>query len=146
MASEVDEPKTLAVVRARVASRPDALWEQLGRRDGSETPSAGYRRLRLATLDAERAEVLKIRSTGKVDHEVIDEVLSTLDIEESMLTIAAQRSERLLDVRTHAGSRPGHRQLRAPGRARGGSWTPPGPATARTAYARTPARCTCGCA
>jgi Na+/H+ antiporter len=97
MASEVDEPAILDVVRARVASRSDSLWEQLGRRDGSETPSEGYRRLRLATLEAERGEVLKIRNTGKVAHEVIDEVLSTLDIEESMLTIAVQRSERLLD-------------------------------------------------
>lgn len=106
MSSEVDEPETLAVVRARVASRPDALWEQLGRRDGSETPSAGYRRLRLATLDAERGAVLKIRSTGKVDHEVIDEVLSTLDIEESMLTTAVQRSERLLDSEPMPGTAP----------------------------------------
>ena len=106
MSSEVDDSNTLDVVRARVAGRPDALWEQLGRRDGSETPSAAYRRLRLATLDAERGEVLKIRSTGKVDHEVIDEVLSTLDIEESMLAAAVQRSERLLDSEPMPGTAP----------------------------------------
>jgi CPA1 family monovalent cation:H+ antiporter len=91
-----DEPATVQLVRDRVAARPDALWEQLGSgRDNNETPSEQYRRLRLGTMQAERAEVLKIRSSGTVDHEVIEQVLASLDIEESMLTIATERSERL---------------------------------------------------
>ena len=83
------------LVRSRLASRPNALWEKLGRNDGSETPTEEYRRLRLATLATERDEVLKIRSTGIVDHDVIEQVLAALDIEESTLTIATARSDRL---------------------------------------------------
>ena len=58
-------------------------------------PAEEYRRLRLQTITAERAEVLRIRSTGTVDHDVIEEVLGSLDIEESMLTIATERSDQL---------------------------------------------------
>ena len=36
-------------------------------------------------LAAERAEVLRIRDAGEVDHEVLDQVLGALDVEESML-------------------------------------------------------------
>ena len=50
----------------------------LGRRDGGETPSEQYRRLRLKTLDVERDEVLKIRSSGTIDHDVLEEVLASL--------------------------------------------------------------------
>ena len=96
VATPDDEPATVQLVRDRVAARPDALWEQLGSgRNSDETPSEQYRRLRLATMRAERDEVLKIRSSGTVDHDVIEQVLASLDIEESMLTIATERSERL---------------------------------------------------
>ena len=91
-----DEPSTVQLVRDRVAARPDALWEQLGSgRDSDETPAEQYRRLRLATMQAERNEVLRIRSNGTVDHDIIEQVLAAFDIEESMLTIAAERSDRL---------------------------------------------------
>jgi uncharacterized UBP type Zn finger protein len=39
--------------------------------------------------------VLKIRSSGTVDHDIIEQVLGSFDIEESMLTIATERSDRL---------------------------------------------------
>ncbi|UUZ60746.1 UBP-type zinc finger domain-containing protein [Nocardioides sp. B-3] len=39
-------------------------------------------------IDAERQKVLKIRSTGTVPSEVVREVLSILDVEESMLDIS----------------------------------------------------------
>ena len=45
-------------------------------------------------LKAEREEVLRIRDTGSVDHDVLDEVMQTLDLEESMLTIADDRNAR----------------------------------------------------
>ena len=90
-----DAPETLEQLRDRITSRPHALWERLGRSDAGETPAEEYRRLRLATIQAERGEVLRIRSAGTVDHEVIEEVLGALDIEESTLTIALQRSDRL---------------------------------------------------
>ena len=76
--------------------------EKLGRRDGTETPAEEYRRLRLATLAIEREQVLEIRSSGTVDHDVIEEVLAALDVEESMLTISAQRAEELEEGQTVA--------------------------------------------
>jgi CPA1 family monovalent cation:H+ antiporter len=42
-------------------------------------------------LDAERDKVLKVRSTGAIPHEVVEDVLGALDIEESMLDIPTQR-------------------------------------------------------
>ncbi|MFL6028324.1 MAG: cation:proton antiporter [Friedmanniella sp.] len=91
-----DEPATVQLVRDRVAARPDALWEKLGSgRGNNETPAEQYRRLRLAALQGERDEVLKIRSSGTVDHDIIEQVLASLDIEESMLTIATERADRL---------------------------------------------------
>ena len=63
----------------------------------AETPSELYRRLRLQTLQVERDEVLKIRSSGTIDHDVVEQVLATLDIEESMLTIATRRADQLTE-------------------------------------------------
>ncbi len=51
----------------------------------------------MRTLQAERDEVLKIRSSGSVDQDVLAEVLATLDVEESMLSVAAARSDRLAE-------------------------------------------------
>ena len=91
-----DEPSAVQLVRDRISSRADALWEKLGTgRDSTETPAEQYRRLRLGTMQAERDEVLRIRSSGTVDHDVIEQVLASFDIEESMLTIATERADRL---------------------------------------------------
>ncbi|HEX8510154.1 MAG TPA: Na+/H+ antiporter [Propionibacteriaceae bacterium] len=90
-----DSAETLDLLRDRISRRPHALWERLGSTGEVETPAEEYRRLRLQTLQAERDEVLRVRSSGTVDHEVIAQVLATLDIEESTLTLAAERSERL---------------------------------------------------
>ena len=46
-------------------------------------------------IDVERGRVLEIRSTGTVPHEVIDEVLSMLDVEESMLDHSSAERERV---------------------------------------------------
>lgn len=92
-----DSAETLSLLRERIGSRADALWERLGATGEVETPAEEYRRLRLQTLTAERDEVLRIRSTGTVDHEVIEQVLATFDIEESMLTIATGRADPLTD-------------------------------------------------
>ena len=91
-----DAPRTVEMLRDRIASRPEAMWEKLGR-PGDETPAEQYRRLRLQTIDIERDEVLKIRSSGTVDHDIIEQVLGSFDIEESMLTIATERSDRLAE-------------------------------------------------
>ena len=90
-----DAPETVKLLRDRIAARPDALWEKLGRPGDDETPAEQYRRLRLQTIDIERDEVLKIRSSGTVDHDIIEQVLGSFDIEESMLTIATERSAQL---------------------------------------------------
>ena len=92
-----DAPETVKLLRDRIAARPDALWEKLGRPSDDETPAEQYRRLRLQTIDIERDEVLKIRSSGTVDHDIIEQVLGSFDIEESMLTIATERSAQLTE-------------------------------------------------
>lgn len=82
-----DAQATLDQLRERISRRTNEMWEHLGTGSEVETPAEEYRRLRLATLAAERAEVLRIRSLGQVDHDVIDDVLYTFDVEESMLTV-----------------------------------------------------------
>jgi CPA1 family monovalent cation:H+ antiporter len=97
-ADEDDPYDTVAALRRRVEQRDFAAWERLGR-DGpeSEAPSEAYARLRLAMLQAERRRVLEVRSTGRVPHEVVEDVLHSLDVEESMLDRAADRRDRLRD-------------------------------------------------
>lgn len=97
-----DSAETLDLLRTRLRDRPNAIWERLGTGTDLETPSEEYRRLRLATLQVERNEVLRIRYHGKVDHEVIDQVLSQLDIEESMLEGVSARSDAIRDQPLHA--------------------------------------------
>lgn len=94
MAGPDADPAVVKRVRTRVKAVPEGLWERLGSGEGT-TPAEEYRALRLQTITAERSEVLRIRATGTVDHEVIDEVLASLDIEESMLTLVAQRADEL---------------------------------------------------
>jgi CPA1 family monovalent cation:H+ antiporter len=92
-----DAPETVDLLRSRINARPEAMWERLGRSSDEETPSELYRRLRLQTLQAERDEVLKIRSSGTIDHDVVEQVLAALDIEESTLTIASRRTDQLIE-------------------------------------------------
>ncbi len=79
-------------LRDRIGTAPDRLWEKLGSPD-TETPADQYRRLRLETLQVQRDEVLKARSSGTVDHDVVEAVLGSFDVEESMLTSAVERSD-----------------------------------------------------
>jgi CPA1 family monovalent cation:H+ antiporter len=83
------------VVRERVERRDFAAWERLGDDNAeAETPSEAYARLRRQMLAAERARVLEVRDTGRVPHEVVEDVLGALDVEESMLDRSVERSER----------------------------------------------------
>jgi len=71
---------------ARGESRTNAAWERLGPGESERaTPSEGYRRLRLRMLGAERGELLRVRDSGVMDHEVLQTVMSMLDLEESMI-------------------------------------------------------------
>jgi Na+/H+ antiporter len=93
-----DSERVLQMIRERIRFRANSIWERLGAPGEVETPAEEYRRLRLQTLQVERDEILKIRATGTVDHDVIEQVLASLDIEESMLTMATERSEQVADA------------------------------------------------
>jgi len=80
-----EDPHEVAdTLRERVRRRSDAAWERVATSDAL-TPSEIYSKKRRLMIEAERARVLEIRSTGTVAHEVVEEVLALLDVEESML-------------------------------------------------------------
>ena len=87
-------------LRQRAEDRTTAAWERLGRgrEDENETPSEAYRRARLMTLAAERAELLRLRDAGEADHHVLSTVMVQLDIEESLLERLEDRSEAVRDT------------------------------------------------
>ncbi|MFE1591245.1 Na+/H+ antiporter [Nocardia sp. NPDC058705] len=73
-------------LRQRLTWRSNAAWERLGRPEAElVTPTAEYRRLRLAMLRAERDAVLKVRDKGAADYEVLQHVFAQLDLEESII-------------------------------------------------------------
>ena len=86
-------------LRQRSLERANAVWERLGTQ--IETPSVVYARLRSRMLDAERAEVLRIRRLGLVDQTVLSQALDTLDVEETVLdkTVVASSAERPTELR-----------------------------------------------
>ncbi len=98
---EADDPHGVCdVIRQRVDQRNFAAWEQLSTTSGQESPSDLYARARLAMINAERAKVLEVRSSGMVPSEVIRDVLNVLDIEESMLdTAVAEDAVAVRDLR-----------------------------------------------
>ena len=83
--AETDDPSVIDRLEERTRSRADAAWERLGAPSDDETPSESYRRLRSEMLAAERAVVLEARDSGKVDDEILRDVLAVLDTEESLL-------------------------------------------------------------
>jgi CPA1 family monovalent cation:H+ antiporter len=92
---EEDDPHSVAeMIRVRVQHRDFAAWERVGAGAG-ETPSETYARWRKMMIDAERKRVLEIRDTGTVPHEVVDEVLAMLDVEESMLDYTEDQRDRV---------------------------------------------------
>ncbi|HEX8079200.1 MAG TPA: Na+/H+ antiporter [Jatrophihabitans sp.] len=85
--SDEDTPaEVIEGLRHRVGHQVNAAWERLGP-DESDllTPSEHYRRLRLVMLQAEREELLKVRDSGVLDHEVLQAVMRVLDLEESLI-------------------------------------------------------------
>jgi CPA1 family monovalent cation:H+ antiporter len=98
---EYDDPQGVVdLIRQRLDQRNFAAWERLSTVADRESPSDLYARVRLAMLEAEREKVLKIRETGKVDSEVIADVLALLDVEESMLDIATEERRELREYST----------------------------------------------
>ncbi len=89
---EHDPHGVAEVIRERVRRREYTAWERVGAGE-DETPSETYSRWRKLMIDSERGRVLEIRSTGTVAHEVLDEVLAMLDVEESMLDHSRRERE-----------------------------------------------------
>ncbi|GAA4725507.1 Na+/H+ antiporter [Pedococcus ginsenosidimutans] len=97
---ECDEsdPDVIETLRTRAENRTNIVWERLGQgREGAETPSETYRRMRMTMLLAERRELLRIRDEGLADQEVLSHVMDQLDIEESMLDRIESRTSDLRD-------------------------------------------------
>ena len=95
---ESDPDADAAVVRAiqaQASARVNRSWERLGTlgQGDDETPSESHVRLRTAMIREERAELLRIRDLGAVDHAVLTTVLGQLDAEETALVWSATRSE-----------------------------------------------------
>jgi len=96
---EIDDPHGVIVtIKQRIEQRNFAAWERLGTMADEESPSEMYARIRTAMIEAERARVLEIRSSGQVASEIVSEVLAMLDVEESMLDLAGQERENLKRV------------------------------------------------
>jgi CPA1 family monovalent cation:H+ antiporter len=95
---EEEDPHGVAeTIRDRVRRRDFAAWERVGPNQ-HENPSETYNRWRRMMINAERGRVLEVRSTGTVPHEVIDEVLAMLDVEESMLEYSSSERDRVRDA------------------------------------------------
>ncbi|MEO5852224.1 MAG: Na+/H+ antiporter [Nocardioides sp.] len=93
---EYDDPHgVIDVIRQRIDQRNFAAWERLGTTSESEAPSDLYARARLAMINAERRRVLQVRRSGTIASEVVAEVLTMLDVEESMLDAATQQRDEL---------------------------------------------------
>ncbi|WP_230486961.1 Na+/H+ antiporter [Nocardioides anomalus] len=90
-----DQQGVVDLIRQRLDQRNFAAWERLGTVADRESPSDLYARVRLSMLEAERTKVLKIRDSGKVDSDVVADVLAMLDVEESMLDIATDERREL---------------------------------------------------
>ncbi|MDT5363861.1 MAG: monovalent cation/hydrogen antiporter [Mycobacterium sp.] len=86
-ATDVHE-RAAKILRSWNDRRQNATWERrLGRSDEEigESPSAAFKRLRLAMLTAEREAFIAERDAGHIDDEVLRSVLNGLALEEATL-------------------------------------------------------------
>lgn len=95
---EAPDSSVIDELRQRSFRRVNNSWEMLRAHDGKTTPGESYRRIRLEMLRAEREEVLRIRSRGITDHEVLATVMGYLDLEESMLDRFEETSSAIADA------------------------------------------------
>lgn len=88
------DPAAVAAIREQASARVNRSWERLGTLGpgDDETPSEAHARLRTTMIREERAELLRIRDEGAVDHAVLSTVLGQLDAEETALAWAATRA------------------------------------------------------
>jgi Na+/H+ antiporter len=111
--AEEDPHDVFETIRDRVRRRDYAAWERVGAGQ-DETPSEIYARRRQVMIEAERKRVLEIRSTGMIAHEVVEEVLAMLDVEESMLDYSERERERVKAAGTPIAFEGGCDDLRHP--------------------------------
>jgi hypothetical protein len=78
-----DPAEVVDRVRRRSSERSDAMWERLG--SSAETPSEAYARLRTEMIRAQRAELIRLRDRGSVHDDVLRDIFSDIDIEETVL-------------------------------------------------------------
>ena len=88
------DPAAVAAIRDQASARVNRSWERLGTLGpgDDETPSEAHARLRTVMIREERAELMRIRDEGHVDHAVLSAVLGQLDAEETALVWSATRS------------------------------------------------------
>ena len=88
------DPAVVVAIREQARARVNRSWERLGTLGpgDDETPSEAQARLRTTMIREERAELLRIRDAGAVDHAVLSTVLGQLDAEETALVWSATRS------------------------------------------------------
>jgi CPA1 family monovalent cation:H+ antiporter len=79
------EPVELAL-RAGAERRANGAWEKL-ETSAVESTSGAYRRMREQMLTAEREAWLAARDEGRFSSDVLDGVLSSIDLEESMIVV-----------------------------------------------------------
>jgi monovalent cation/hydrogen antiporter len=96
-----DRHGVFALLKQRIEQRNFAAWERLGTVAGQEAPSELYTRVRLEMIAAERTRVLDIRRSGSVPSEVVSDVLSMLDLEESMLDASQESRQELRLTASH---------------------------------------------
>ena len=84
----------VAEIRDQASARVNRSWERLGTLGpgDDETPSEAHARLRTVMIREERAELMRIRDEGAVDHAVLSAVLGQLDAEETALVWSATRT------------------------------------------------------
>ncbi|MEL4356557.1 MULTISPECIES: Na+/H+ antiporter [unclassified Luteococcus] len=87
---------TIQLLQEQGERQINSIWERLGRPEADvETPSETWRRLRTASIAAERAEVLRMRDAGQAEHEVLGRVLNALDMEEAAILRRSEAAERV---------------------------------------------------
>jgi Na+/H+ antiporter len=88
------DPAAVAEIRDQASARVNRSWERLGTLGpgDDETPSEAHARLRTVMIREERAELMRIRDEGAVDHAVLSAVLGQLDAEETALVWSATRA------------------------------------------------------
>ena len=89
IAERPDDAEVAEQLEALVEARTNSRWERLADlrvEDTRETPSSTWRRLRGQMIAAERAELLRLRDSGRLPHEALADMRVQLDLEEAALS------------------------------------------------------------